>query len=122
MPACHFLYRYYSVACRKWLDIGAVVFNSQNDDSNDAELLEAATAAMRAILQQLMEARANVFKSLTVSDIRPMLNSKLQYSNASARVNVIRMLCNLAQILLNNDISQNYGIIKVIYLYIVRSL
>ncbi|KMQ92792.1 heat repeat-containing protein 3-like protein [Lasius niger] len=38
---------------RKWLEIGTVVFKDVT--SNDIELLEAATAAMRAILQQLAE-------------------------------------------------------------------
>lgn len=94
------------------MEIGTVVFKDVT--SNDIELLEAATAAMRAILQQLAEVRANVFKQLTVDDFQPMLNGIRQCSNASVRVNLIRMLCNLVQILMNNKNSENHEMIKVI--------
>lgn len=97
---------------RKWLEIGTAVFKDVT--SNDTELLEAATAAMRAILQQLAEVRANVFKQLTVDDVQPMLNGTRQCSNASVRVNLIRMLCNLIQILMNNKNSEDHEMIKVI--------
>lgn len=99
-------------ASRKWLEIGTAVFKDVT--SNDIELLEAATAAMRAILQQLAEVRANVFKQLTVDDVQPMLNGARQCSNVSVRVNLIRMLCNLVQILMNNKKSEDHEMIKVI--------
>jgi len=95
------------------LDIGTIVFNNQNN-SDDMKLLEAASAAMRAILQQLADVHANVFQLLTISDILPMLNNTVQYSNANIRINMIRMLCNLVQILINKSIVENYEVIKVI--------
>lgn len=101
----HFIYR-------KWLEIGTIAFKDVT--STNIELLEAATAAMRAILQQLTEIRANVFKQLTIDDFQPMLNGVRQCSNASVRVNLIRMLCNLVQILMNNKNSKDHEIIKVI--------
>lgn len=111
----HFITPYsgsYYYVFRKWLEIGTAIFKDVT--SNDIELLEAATAAMRAILQQLAEVRANVFKQLTVDDCQPMLNGVRQCSNANVRVNLIRMLCNLVQILMNNKNSEDYEMIKVI--------
>jgi hypothetical protein len=95
------------------LDIGTIVFNNQNN-SDDMKLLEAASAAMRAILQQLADVHANIFQQLTISDILPMLNNTVQYSNANIRINMIRMLCDLVQILINKSIVENYEVIKVI--------
>lgn len=103
---------------RKWLEIGTAVF--KDVASNDIELLEAATAAMRAILQQLAEVRANVFKQLTVDDFQPMLNGARQCSNASVRVNLIRMLCNLVQILMNNKNSEDHEKIKFISTFLLN--
>jgi len=77
------------------------------------KLLEAATATMRAILQQLADVHANVFQLLTISDILPMLNTT-RYSDANIHINMIRMLCNLVQILINKSIVENYEVIKVI--------
>ena len=92
--------------------------------SNDIELLEAATAAMRAILQRLAEVRANCnfFKQLTFNDVQPMLNGARQCSNANVRVNLIRMLCNLVQIMINNEILENSEMIKVIVSGFLRFL
>ncbi|XP_070162581.1 HEAT repeat-containing protein 3 [Polyergus mexicanus] len=103
---------------RKWLEIGTAVFKDVT--SNDIELLEAATAAMRAILQQLAEVRANVFKQLIVDDVQPMLNGTRQCSNASVRVNLIRMLCNLIQILMNNKNSEDHEMIKFISTFLLN--
>ncbi|GAB1859313.1 HEAT repeat-containing protein 3 [Camponotus japonicus] len=103
---------------RKWLEIGTAIFKDVT--SNDIELLEAATAAMRAILQQLAEVRANVFKQLTVDDCQPMLNGVRQCSNANVRVNLIRMLCNLVQILMNNKNSEDYEMIKFISTFLLN--
>ncbi|XP_072760652.1 HEAT repeat-containing protein 3 [Anoplolepis gracilipes] len=103
---------------RKWLEIGTAVFKSY-DTSSNVELLEAATAAMRAILQQLAEVRATVFKQLTVQDFQPLLNCARQCPNASVRVNLIRMLCNLVQILMNNKNSENHEMIKFISTFLL---
>ncbi|XP_050451278.1 HEAT repeat-containing protein 3 [Cataglyphis hispanica] len=103
---------------RKWLEIGTVIFKDVT--SNDIELLEAATAAMRAILQQLAEVRANVFKQLTIDDVQPMLNGARQCSNVSVRVNLIRMLCNLVQILMNNKNSEDHEMIKFISTFLLN--
>lgn len=103
---------------RKWLEIGTIAFKDVT--STNIELLEAATAAMRAILQQLTEIRANVFKQLTIDDFQPMLNGVRQCSNASVRVNLIRMLCNLVQILMNNKNSKDHEIIKFISTFLLN--
>lgn len=95
------------------MEIGSIVFKDVVSDN--IELLEAATAAMRAILQRLVEVRAdcNFCKQLTFNDVRPMLNGARQCSNANVRVNLIRMLCNLVQIMINNEILENCEMIKV---------
>lgn len=82
----------------------------------DVELAEAGTAAMRAILQRLVDVRANVIElnQLIYNDIQPMLNDVRQCVTMNVRVNMIRMLCNLVQIMLNNKDLKNYETIKVI--------
>lgn len=80
---------------------------------NDIELLEAATAAMRATLERLTEMPVNIFETLALDDIQPMLNGERQCLNANVRVNLIRMLGNLALILINNNNSANQELVKV---------
>lgn len=79
------------------------------------ELAEAGTAAMRAILQRLVEVRANIFElnQLTCDVIQPILNDVHQCVSVNVRVNTIRILCNLVQMLNGKD-SKNYETIKVI--------
>ncbi|KAG7210771.1 hypothetical protein KM043_012265 [Ampulex compressa] len=86
---------------KMWLEIGAVVFKEVNP--NDIELLESATAAMRASLQKLSESKANIFDRLTIEDIQPILNGERQCPNANVRANLIRILGNLALILIGNN-------------------
>ena len=95
-----------------WIDIGTVVF--KNADPNDIELLESATAAMRAALQKLTEVRAaKIFNQLTVADIQPMLNGERQCPNANIRVNLIRIVGNLALILNNSGAAEYHELVKV---------
>ncbi|XP_076755593.1 HEAT repeat-containing protein 3 [Xylocopa sonorina] len=95
---------------RMWMEMGKVVFKDAK--SNDIELLESATAAMRADIQKLSEVKANIFSRLTLVDILPMLNGERQCSNANVQVNLIRMLGNLALILTNNDTPEARELIK----------
>jgi len=103
-------------ATRKWIDIAA---EFKQLTKKNVELAEAGTAAMRAILQRLVQVRANVIElnQLTCNDIQPMLNDMHQCVNTNVRVNMIRMLCNLAQIMLNKKDSKNYETIKVIIFF-----
>lgn len=101
---------------RKWMEIAAEFKHVIKKDAyKRVELAEASTAAMRAILQRLVEIRANVFGSyqLTCDVIQPMLNDVHQCVSTNVRVNMIRILCNLVQMLNNKD-SKNYETIKVI--------
>ncbi|XP_043279904.1 HEAT repeat-containing protein 3 isoform X2 [Venturia canescens] len=82
---------------RLWLQIGTIVFH--DCEANDIELLESATAAMRAVVQKLAELRANTFEKLTIADIEPMLNGERHCTNPNIRVNLIRMLGNVALII-----------------------
>lgn len=91
--------------------MGTVVFKDANP--NDVELLESATAAMRAALERLSEAKANIFNQLTLTDIQPMLNGERQSANANVRANLIRILGNFALILMNNDTPEARELIKV---------
>lgn len=94
-----------------WIDIGTVVFKETSPD--DIDLLESATAAMRAATQKLSEGTVNVFERLTLADVQPMLNGERQCPNTNVRVNLIRILGNLALILMNNNTSGAHEIIKV---------
>lgn len=79
------------------------------------ELVEAGTAAMRAIFQRLVDVRANIFElnQLTCDVIQPILNDVYQCLSPNVRVNTIRILCNLVQMLNDKDLK-NYETIKVI--------
>ncbi|OAD55710.1 HEAT repeat-containing protein 3 [Eufriesea mexicana] len=95
---------------RMWIDIGTVVFKDTSPD--DIELLESATAAMRAAIQKLSEGKVNIFEQLTLADVQPMLNGERQCPNTNVRVNLIRILGNLALILMNHGTSRAHEIIK----------
>lgn len=94
-----------------WMDIGTVVF--KDTSPNDIELLESATAAMRAAIQRLSKEKANIFSMLTLADVQPMINGERQCPNMNVRVNLIRTLGTLALILMNNDIPEAHELIKV---------
>lgn len=99
---------------RKCWEIGKILLQDASpykNPSNFVELLEAATSAMRAITDRLAEMGTNVLKNLTVADIQPILNNKFQFSNVNLRVNLIRILGNMA--LTNNENPEKYEAIKV---------
>lgn len=100
---------------RMWTEIGTIVF--KDTSVNDIELLESATAAMRAAIQKLSEEKVNIFNCLTLADVQPMLNRERQCLNANIQVNLIRILGNLALILRNNDTSEAREIIKHISIF-----
>lgn len=94
-----------------WMDIGTTVFKDTNP--NDIDLLESATAAMRAAIQRLSEEKTNIFNQLTLADIQPILNGERQCSNTNVRVNLIRILGTLTLILMNNITPEVHELIKV---------
>lgn len=100
-----------------WCQIGTVVFKEA--DINDIELLESTTAALRATLQKLTEVQAKTFSKLTPSDIQPMLNGERQCPNANVRVNLTRILGNLALIVANDDNSNKYELMKHISVFLL---
>ncbi|KYM96799.1 HEAT repeat-containing protein 3 [Cyphomyrmex costatus] len=106
---------------RKWIDIST---EFKQIFKKNVELAEASTAAMRAILQRLVQERANVVElnQLTCNDIQPMLNDIHQCVSINVRVNMIRMLCNLVQIMLskkNSKDSKNYEAIKLVSTFLL---
>ncbi|KZC11750.1 HEAT repeat-containing protein 3 [Dufourea novaeangliae] len=102
---------------RMWVNIGTVVFKDANP--NDTELLESATAAMRAILQKLSEVKPNVFNQLTLTDLQPMLNGERQCTNANVRANLLRILGNFALILINNNVPQTHELVKQVTVFLL---
>ncbi|CAD1473283.1 unnamed protein product [Heterotrigona itama] len=102
---------------RMWMDIGTTVFKDTNP--NDIDLLESATAAMRAAIQKLSEEKTNIFNQLTLADIQPILNGERQCSNTNIRVNLIRTLGTLALILMNNDIPEIHELIKYVSTFLL---
>ncbi|KYM86105.1 HEAT repeat-containing protein 3 [Atta colombica] len=106
---------------RKWIDIST---EFKQIIKKDVELAEASTAAMRAILQRLIQEQANVVElnQLTCNDIQLMLNDLQQCVSINVRINMIRMLCNLVQIMLNKNNSQdskNYEAIKLVSTFLL---
>lgn len=87
-----------------WLDIGQQVF--QNND--DASLVEASTALMRATLEHLRTS-PNLFKQTTENDLKMMLNGAEICSEPEIRANWLRMLgvlgCLLSEALVKNIIE-----------------
>lgn len=94
-----------------WVEIGKVVFKEA--DQNDIELLESATAAMRAALQKLVEVKANVFSQLSMFDIQVMLNGEQQCPNSNVRVNLVRILGNLALVFTTTETTNCKELVKV---------
>ncbi|KAG5328819.1 HEAT3 protein, partial [Acromyrmex heyeri] len=106
---------------RKWIDIST---EFKQIIKKDVELVEASTAAMRAILQRLVQEQANVVElnQLTCNDIQLMLNDLQQCVNINVCINMIRMLCNLVQIMLsknNSKDSKNYEAIKLVSTFLL---
>ncbi|XP_031829629.1 HEAT repeat-containing protein 3 [Nomia melanderi] len=104
---------------RMWLNIGTVVFKDAKP--NDTELLESATAAMRAILQRLSEVKPNIFNQLTLVDLQPMLNGERQCTNANIRANLIRILGNIALILRSNNTPEANELVKEVTVSLLSS-
>ncbi|KOC68595.1 HEAT repeat-containing protein 3 [Habropoda laboriosa] len=104
---------------RMWVDIGTVIFNDTS--SYNIELLEAATSTMRAAIQKLSEEKANIFNRLTLADVTPILSEGRQCPNTNVRVNLIRILGNLALILTNNDTLEAREIIKHVSWFLLET-
>ncbi|KYN40722.1 HEAT repeat-containing protein 3 [Trachymyrmex septentrionalis] len=106
---------------RKWINIST---EFKQIIKKDVELAEASTAAMRAILQRLVQEQANVVElnQLTCNDIQLMLNDLQQCVSINVSINMIRMLCNLVQIMLNKNNSKdskNYEAIKLVSTFLL---
>jgi hypothetical protein len=97
---------------------------TKDSERLETSIAEAGSAAMRAILQRLVQVRATVIElnQFTCDDIQTMLIEVNQCVNSNVRVNMIRMLCNLVLIILNNKDSKNYEIIKVIIFMFLLTL
>lgn len=70
-----------------WLELGQRVFQS----NDDASLIEASTALMRATLEHL-RASPDLFKQMTANDLEMMLKGAEICSEAEIRANWLRML------------------------------
>ncbi|XP_046602847.1 HEAT repeat-containing protein 3 [Neodiprion virginianus] len=102
---------------RMWVEIGNVVFKEA--DQNDIALLESATAAMRAALQKLVEVRANVFSQLSMFDIQVMLNGEQQCPNPNVRVNLVRIVGNLALVFTNTNTANCRELVKHLSIFLL---
>ncbi|XP_075973198.1 HEAT repeat-containing protein 3 [Anticarsia gemmatalis] len=95
-----------------WVDAGKLVFKQE---SNNANLLESATAVMRAALDKIKfrengnTSDCSLFSDLALSDIEIMLNGVKECQVPEIRSNLIRMVGILALLLVNNlnDITSN---------------
>uniref|UniRef100_A0A1L8DCW3 SYO1-like TPR repeats domain-containing protein n=1 Tax=Nyssomyia neivai TaxID=330878 RepID=A0A1L8DCW3_9DIPT len=92
-----------------WLDLGQQVFQGDND----AHLLEASTALMRASLEHLRGC-PELFEKMTESDLQLMLNGVENCSEAEIRANWLRMLGILGCLLPEN-------LVKIIITFILET-
>uniref|UniRef100_A0A1B0CF12 SYO1-like TPR repeats domain-containing protein n=1 Tax=Lutzomyia longipalpis TaxID=7200 RepID=A0A1B0CF12_LUTLO len=92
-----------------WLDLGQQVFQGDND----AHLLEASTALMRASLEHLRNC-PELFEKMTESDLQLMLNGVESCSEAEIRANWLRMLGILGCLLPEN-------LVKIIITFILET-
>ncbi|XP_034830522.1 HEAT repeat-containing protein 3 [Maniola hyperantus] len=88
-----------------WVDAGKLVFKQNSENLN---LLESATAVMRAALDKIKlkdnekPTDCNLFSDLALSDIEIMLTGIRDCQEAEIRSNLIRMIGILALLLVNN--------------------
>ncbi|XP_038207905.1 HEAT repeat-containing protein 3 isoform X2 [Zerene cesonia] len=87
-----------------WVDAGKLVFKQNSDNVN---LLESATAVMRAALDKIKlrennAAESSLFSDLALSDIEIMLTGIKDCQVPEIRSNLIRMIGTLALLLINN--------------------
>ncbi|KAL4712761.1 hypothetical protein ACJJTC_008058 [Scirpophaga incertulas] len=87
-----------------WVEVGKLVFDQK---SNRSTLMESATAVMRAALDRLkLKENANecstLFSNMAMSDIEIMLSGIRECETSEIRSNLIRMVGNLALLLMNN--------------------
>uniref|UniRef100_A0A1B0DQT9 SYO1-like TPR repeats domain-containing protein n=1 Tax=Phlebotomus papatasi TaxID=29031 RepID=A0A1B0DQT9_PHLPP len=92
-----------------WLDLGQQVFQGDND----AHLLEASTALMRASLEHL-KGCPELFEKMTENDLQMMLNGVESCSEAEIRANWLRMLGILGCLLPEN-------LVKIIITFILET-
>ncbi|XP_014472170.1 PREDICTED: HEAT repeat-containing protein 3 [Dinoponera quadriceps] len=95
----------------KWLEIGNAVIKEISP--NEKELLEAAVHAMRAIVERLNDMQTDVFTQLSEPDFEIILMCDMQTrcADASVRVNMIRILGNVA-LNLTRNITRTYTMTK----------
>ncbi|CAG2068041.1 unnamed protein product, partial [Timema podura] len=83
-------------------------------ESSEREFLESATAALRATLQRLSQARVPCTRDLTQEDLQLMFKSEQRCSDANVRANLIRSVGSLGLILVNStDMTTAHAMIKV---------
>ncbi|XP_013191284.2 HEAT repeat-containing protein 3 [Amyelois transitella] len=95
-----------------WVDAGKLVFQQTSDNHN---LLESATAVMRAALDKIKITEGgnindcNLFSDMALSDIEKMLMGITECQIPEIRSNLIRMIGILALLLMNNmtEVSSN---------------
>ncbi|XP_071578483.1 HEAT repeat-containing protein 3 isoform X2 [Temnothorax nylanderi] len=110
---------------RKWMEIIEEFEDITREDVfKRVELAEAGTAAMRAILQRLVQVQVNEFElnhlPSSCNAIQTMLNGLQSCISTNVRVNLIRILCHLVQ-LLNNKDPKNYEMIKLVSTFLLDS-
>ncbi|XP_023231299.1 HEAT repeat-containing protein 3-like [Centruroides sculpturatus] len=104
--------------CQIWMNLARLAF--KDTDVNNTQMLEASSSAVRAILQRLLECKANSrMQQVTLDDVQVLINIGRQTSDTRIRINVIRILANLSN-LLNKSCDDYSEIIKTIGLYLLE--
>ncbi|XP_015177600.1 PREDICTED: HEAT repeat-containing protein 3 isoform X2 [Polistes dominula] len=100
-----------------WCQTGKFVFEDKSE--YDFELLDSATAVLRACLQKLAKAQENYFSNLTVKDINPMLYCDRLFLNKNVGANVIRIFKHLALLIAQTDTQHKYELMKYMSVFIL---
>lgn len=82
-----------------WVNLGTMVFRNTCEDS----MLEAATGAMRAIMEKLSQEKCEKLAKISLQDIKVILEAGVSCTIASVRGNLARMIGTLGCLL----VSQN---------------
>ncbi|GAB6032734.1 hypothetical protein CHUAL_011604 [Chamberlinius hualienensis] len=82
-----------------WLELGKVIFQTKN---LDAEVIEASTAAMAAVIKKLIEIKFNQLEQLPLEDLERLFDLVRNGKETQIKANSIRIIGNLGCLLLRN--------------------
>ncbi|XP_068236196.1 HEAT repeat-containing protein 3 isoform X2 [Palaemon carinicauda] len=86
-----------------WLNLGTMVFKDTCEDS----MLEAATGAMRAIMEKFSQGKCEKLNEITLQDIKVILEAGVSCPTSSVRGNLARMVGTLGCLLVSQNTEES---------------